>query len=329
MGKSSENKLRYFKYGLIVVLAIFLVSGLLLLLRSWEEQRGLFPSHEISEKTVSYNGTDYVLKDNIETFLVMGLDKYEGTSVNDSYNNDQQADFLMLFVFDNDLKKCSAIHINRDSMTDVNVLGIAGNRVDTATKQIALAHTYGNGNDVSCRNTADAVSGLLMGMRVNHYISLTLDSVTVMNDLVGGVEVTVYEDFSGVDDTLVKDETVTLKGEHALNYVRTRYGLEDSSNSTRMKRQQQYMSALYEKYMQCVTADEEFIIEASIAMSEYMVSDRSVTQLQELARKFSEYEFAGITDFDGESVVGEQFMEFYPDEDSVIKTVVDNFYEVK
>ena len=329
MRKRSDSIQKYIKCGFIALLIVFLIFALFIWLKSWEERHDLFPSHEVLQETFLYNGEEYVLKEDVETFLVMGLDKFNGASANDSYNNDKQADFLMLFVFDNALKKCSAIHINRDTMAQVNVLGVAGNRVDTVNKQIALAHTYGNGDDVSCRNTADAVSCLLMDTKVNHYISLVLDSVTVMNDLVGGVEVTVLDDFSEVDEALVKDEKVTLNGQQAIHYVRTRQGLEDSSNTTRMKRQQQYINAFYEKFTECVENDEEFIVKASLAVSDYIVSDRSVTQLQELARKFSEYEFTGINDLDGKSVVGEQFMEFYPDEDSVKKLVIDNFYEVK
>lgn len=329
MRKTSGNKIKYLKYGLIAVLSVFLILGLFLLLKGWEKRHSFFPSREISEETLTYKGGEYVLKDNIETFLVLGLDKFDGDFVNDSYNNDQCADFLMLFVFDNNTKKCSAVHVNRDTMAQVNVLGVAGNRVDTVTRQISLAHTYGQGGDVSCRNTADAVSKLLMNVKVNHYISFTLDSVTVMNDLVGGVEVVVSDDFSEIDETLVQGETITLTGEQAMSFVRTRYGLEDSSNSTRMKRQQQYITALYEKYTECVENDEDFIVESTLAMSDYIVSDRSVTQLQELSRKFSEYEFVGIDDFDGELTLGEEFMEFYPDEDSVLEIVVDSFYEIK
>lgn len=329
MREAKDTKGLYFKCALVVILVVSLISVAFLVLSEWEKHQGLFPNHGIDEGILIYNDVEYVPKNNIETFLVMGLDKYEGTSVNDSYNNDQQADFLMLFIFDNEAKKCSTIHINRDTMTDVNVLGVAGNRVDTVTKQIALAHTYGNGGDVSCRNTADAVSELLMGVRINHYISLAMDSVMVMNDLVDGVEITVLEDFTEIDNTMVKGNTVTLIGEQALHYVRTRYGLEDSSNSTRMERQQQYINALYDKYIQKIESDEEFIIEASLAMSDYIVSDRSVTQLQELGKKFAEYEFVEIEDFDGDTVLGEKFMEFYPYDDSIINTVIANFYEPK
>ena len=56
--------------------------------------------------------------------------------------------------------------------------------------------------------------------------------------------------------------------------------------------------------------------------------DRSITQLQTLAKKFNQYEFAGIKSIDGENKV-EEFVEFYPDEDSLKKVVVELFYEPK
>jgi LCP family protein required for cell wall assembly len=318
----------YFKYVISAVVAVALVTVSLVALQIWENHQGTFPGDNVTENGfVEHNGIEYALKDNIETFLVIGLDKYEGSSTADSYNNDKQADFLMLFVFDNEAKKFTAIHINRDTMTDVNVLGVAGNKIYSVEKQIALAHTYGNGRDVSCRNTADAVSGLLMGTKVNHYMSVTLDAVPVFNDLVGGVELTVMDDFTGIDPTLVKGETVTLNGQQALTYVRTRYGLEDSTNTTRMKRQRQYMDALYEQFQSCVDADDEFILEASVKMSDYMISDRSVTQLQTLANKFNEYDFVEICEIEGESKKGAEFMEFYPYESSIKETVISLFYE--
>ena len=161
--------------------------------------------------------------------------------------------------------------------------------INTVTKQIALSHTYGNGKEISCRNTADSVSELLYGMQIDHFISLTMDSVGIYNDLVGGVEVTVLDDFKGIDDTLIKGEKVLLKSKHALNYVRTRYGLDDSSNNNRMNRQQQYVNALFEKSKKITEKNDEFIIDASLKMADYIVSDRSVTQLQELAKKIVDY----------------------------------------
>lgn len=328
MKKTSDGK-KYIKAAIVVLSVVFVMSLALFLINIWEDRQGFYPEYEIAAETLRYGGQEYELSDNISTLLVLGLDKFEGDSSADSYNNDKQSDFLMIFIFDNDAKECSAIHINRDTMAKINVLGVAGNKVGTVNRQIALAHTYGNGRDVSCRNAAEAVSSLLMGIKVDHYISLNMDSVAIVNDLVGGVEVTVLDDFTGIDDTLVKGKKVTLKGSQALVYVRTRYGLEDSSNSTRMKRQQQYINALHDKFYDCMENDEEFIIEATLKLSDHIVSDRSVTQLQELSRKFSEYEFLGIEQPEGRFDIVNDLVEFYPDKKSIERIVIDKFYELK
>ena len=329
MRKTGFRKIPHLKIIICCILAAFLLVGGFLLLQNWEGKIGFFPEHETSDGTIEYNGIKYVPKGNIETFLVLGLDKYEGSSGADSYNNDKQADFLMLFIFDNDAKKYTAIQINRDTMVDINVLGVAGNKIDTVYGQIALSHTYGNGKDLSCHNVANSISSLMMGISVNHYISLTLDAVPVVNDLVGGVTVEVLDDFTGIDDSLVKGETVVLKGDQALTYVQTRQGLEDSSNTTRMKRQQQYIKALHDAFNECAAADDAFIVDASLKISGYMVSDRSVTQLQVLAQKLTEYEFLGIENIAGESVVGNKFMEFYPNKEEIKKMVIELFYTPK
>lgn len=329
MGKKRNDKRKLMRGLAVALLAVFLLTGAFLLLELWEKRQSIFPEQKTENTVYEYNGVEYVKNEDVESFLILGLDKFEDAINNDSYNNDQRADFLMLLVFDNSEKKFTAVHLNRDTMVNMNVLGVAGQKIGTVNKQLALAHTYGNGRDVSCRNTADAVSELLNGVKVNHYLSITMDAVPILNDLLGGVEVTVLDDFSGIDDTLIKGEMVTLHGDHALTYVRERYGLEDSSNSTRMVRQRQYMTAVYDKAMLKIENDDNFVIEASSKLADYIVSDRSVNQLQEIAKKLSQYKFTEIETLEGESVVKDGLMEFRPDADSIDKIVFELFYKKK
>ena len=327
MRENGSRKRKIVKIATAVLLMVFIVVSALVLLQNWEKTQGMFPTLSPEDTTVEHNGKEYVLNQDVDTLLVLGLDKYMGVHTGASYNNDKQADFLMLLVFNNKEKTTTAIHINRDTMARVNVLAIDGIKViNTVTKQIALSHSYGNGKEISCRNTADSVSELLYGMQIDHFISLTMDSVGIYNDLVGGVEVTVLDDFKGIDDTLIKGEKVLLKSKHALNYVRTRYGLDDSSNNNRMNRQQQYVNALFEKSKKITEKNDEFIIDASLKMADYIVSDRSVTQLQELAKKIDDYKFMGIKTIKGESKIGEEFIEFYPDNDDIKNLVIELFY---
>ncbi len=321
-----NNSLKYAVIGLVVIL---LITAGLLLIRAWEKGWGIFGGPDTEDGVVVYEGQEYVLKDGIETFLVLGLDKYEGEEGSDSHGTGVQADFLMLFAFDNNTKKCEAIHINRDTMTKVNKLSVGGTTVvESYTKQIALAYNYVNDtNDkIRCRNTKDSVEYLLNGINVDHYLSLTMDFVPAMVDMVGGVTLTVMDDFTGIDDTLVKGETVTLTGEQALTYVRTRYGLEDSTNSTRMARQQQFINLLREKVMTLADADENFLLNLIQTLDQYVAYDSSDQKMQQFAQKFEKYEFLGIREMEGESRMGEKFVEFYPDEDSIWEIVIDMFY---
>ena len=325
-----KTKNNHLKYVAIILVLIFLIAAAFLVIEVWENRQGRFPVSSTEDGVVSYNGVDYVYKDNIETFLVLGLDKYEGSDSADSHESGVQADFLMLFVFDNNTKKSTAVQINRDTMTKINKLGIGGVKVDSLTAQIALAYNYASDNDkVKCRNVKDSVEYLLNGIKIDHYLSLTMDAVPASCNLVGGVEVTVLDDFTGIDDTLVKGEKVTLTGEQALRYVRTRYGLEDSTNNTRMARQQQYINALYEKVNSKIAADDEFLVKLVETMDDYIVYDSSDQRMLDFAEKFDDYEFLGIQEIEGESKLGEEFVEFYPNEDYIWSLVIDLFYAPK
>ncbi len=319
---SGKNPLRYLAFLLV---AVFVVSAVLLGINIWERQQGLFPEDGgyNRQTVIDYNGKDYVLRDELRTILIMGLDSFDAPQDTDGYTNDQQADFLVLLVLDEANESWSAIHLNRDTMTPVHVLGVAGQKVDTRTMQLALAHAYGNGKEVSCNNTADAVSELLYGVKVDHYISLTMDAVAQFNDMIGGVEVTVMDDFSGIDNTLVQGEKVTLKGEQALTYVRSRQGVGDGTNLGRMERQRQYIEALIEQTRRYMEQDEAFSVNSVAKLAEYMVTDRSVTQLEKLMDKMALYRWDGIRTIEGRSEIGEDFMEFYPDEQSLKQQVIE------
>ena len=325
---NEENRARILRASAVILAIIFLASAAFFFLSLWERKHESFKdSGTVALKEVlQYNGKEYVLKENIETYLFLGLDKFNGESA-DSYNNEKQADFLMLLVADNKNSSYTALHINRDTIAEIDMLGVAGDKIGTEKSQIALAHTYGNGKEVSCRNTAKAVSKLLLGAEIDHYVSATMDAVAVYNDYIGGIEVTVLDDFTGIDDTLVKGETVTLRGEHSLNYVRTRYGLDDSTNNNRMARQQQYLKALYSKTQQELENNDSFIEQQFLKLNNYIVTDCSANKLQAFMNKLSGYEFTGILDIDGETVKGKKFMEFYPDEESVKEVAIKLFYK--
>lgn len=311
-----------------VCLAVALLGGALAV--SYHLDKKAAPRQEIVglDDVIEHDGKTYRVKRNYETILVMGLDKYEGEIDNSAYSNNQQADFLILYVFDHDNKTCTPIHLNRDTMVDMDVLGVAGQKIGTVNAQLALAHTYGNGQKVSCRNTMNAVSGLLLNARIDHYVSVTMDAVAKLNDLVGGVTVEVLEDIPNMPE-LTKGSVVTLTGEQALRYVRARWYVADSTNLNRMNRQRQYLDALFAQTRLCMEKDANFAINAFSEFDGLMVTDFSVEKIQYVQQRTSKYEMLDIRDIKGDAILGERFMEYYVDEDALLQLVLDVFYEVE
>ena len=319
-----------FKILVIVLSTMILLVGGIFAIQVWENKNTFPPDLGYEDdKTINYNGKTYIYNKNIETFLVIGLDVLGEDVSDDIYRNDKRADFLVLFVFDNEKQICKAIQINRDTVTEMNILGVAGQKVGTITQQIALSHSYGNGREVSSRNTADAVANLLFDIKVNHYASITMEAVPVYNDFIGGVELEILDDFTGIDNSLIKGKIINLTGEQALTYIRSRQGLPNATNVKRMERQRQYMTALYKKTKDVSSGNDTFVAEAASKVADYFLSDTSTNRLETIFEKIKNYDFKGFVEIQGENKVVNNFMEFHPNKDSMKKIVVDLFYKEK
>lgn len=281
----------------------------------------------IAEDVVQFQGENYRLREDLQTILILGLDKFEREEQTIAYTNKMQADFLLLAIIDEKANTCSLLHLNRDTMTEIPRLGLGGAGAGSFIGQLALAHTYGSGGSDSSLNAVKAVSNLLGGVKIDHYMTLTMDAVGKINDLVGGVTLTLLDDFTDLDPAMEQGKEMTLKGEQALLYVRNRAELDDSSNLRRMERQRQYLNEFYKALMEKNKTVDGFLSSALLKVNDSFASDCSVNQLNELSKVLEKCELQPIVSIDGQAVQGEEFVEFYVDEDSLQETVISLFYE--
>ena len=262
---------------------------------------------------------------NVETLLVLGVDDYTNSHDTDSYNSGHQTDFLVLFVRDVDTGKTAAIHINRDTMTDITTLGVTGQPTGTIHAQLALAYNYGNSSQARSRNTVDAVKYLFYGVQIDHYITITMDAVPILNDWAGGVTVEVLDDFTAIDSSLVPGELVRLDGTQALTYVRTRYGLDDSTNLHRMERQRQYAEEWIHS-AQGLLNDAQAVTDLVIQLDGYYHSDCTADELSSYAEGLSLSPSAIVYQIEGDTMQGDVYMEFRVDEEYLQQLVLELFY---
>ncbi len=276
---------------------------------------------------IHYNNKKYKPKNYLDTVLLIGTDSEGKVYESASYNNSNKADFIALLVFDNNTKKCDIIQLNRDTIAEIPVLGLTGEKAGTTTGQLALAYTYGNGLELSCKNTVKAVSNFLYQIEIDNYLSMNMDAIAALNDVVGGVEVEVLDDFSDVDPALIEGEKVLLSGKQALTYVRGRSGVGDQSNLSRMNRQRQYMAAFAEKIKNAYETNNELVLNAYNAITDYIVTDCSITVLSDTAERLSEYEVKDIISPEGEIVESNEFIEFHADDAKLKDLVISLFYD--
>lgn len=65
--------------------------------------------------------------------------------------------------------------------------------------QLSLAHSMGLDQNMRAENTVDAVSTLRKGQKIDGYAMINMSAIQVVNDMVGGVTVTIEGDFSERD----------------------------------------------------------------------------------------------------------------------------------
>lgn len=278
-----------------------------------------------------YKDAEYPIKKHLQTILLIGTDNQdayeERTDGFPDYYSYTQADFLMLLALDPEANEAQIIQLNRDTMTDVPWLDIFGKYGGTEYKQLCLAFNYGDGGATSCRNTMDAVSRLLFDAPIQSYIQVPVSVIPVLNDLVGGVPVTMTEDLTILDPSFVKGTTIRLNGSQAEKYVRARMELEDDTNIARMNRQRQYLDSFQKCAREALNTDSEFVVKLLEKLGEYMQTDLTGQQLSDLITRLDKSDISPIRSPEGKLEEGEEYYEFYVDEDSLWELVKSAYCE--
>lgn len=213
----------------------------------------------------TYEGRRYEARppSELTTILLIGYDHdAQGqTEALHGYSGGGQADFLLLVVLDHRYDQIHLLQIDRDTMTRVRVTDSFGNQHDRSSLQICLSHAYGSTREQNNANTVLAVETLLGieqaddGVGIDWYIAMDISGISRLNDLLGGVTVTIGEDMTDIDPMMTAGTTLTLTGAQAERFCRARLGVGDQTNASRMARQRQYMSAAGEQLMQLVRSN--------------------------------------------------------------------------
>lgn len=340
--KKSLTKRKVFLTVLMVILGIFILAVAALLFMRMKGESSMKESKTSEEitapkdaqiesdgKIVVYKGERYCYNEDNINILCMGVDKSIQETSDASIGENGQADTLLLAVLNSRTGDISLVNISRDSMVDVDEYNFQGNFLGTSNMQICLAYSYGDGKSESCENTMKAVSRLLYGMPIHAYAAIDYDGISVLNDAVGGVEVEVLEDLTKSDPQLAKGNVLTLQGNQAHTYVRSRNTALLDSNNMRMERQKQYLFAFINKTLTETRANATVPLTLYQAVSDYMVTDIAPSEVTYLASLLLQKGFSmdDMQSVPGEVRDGGKYAEFIPDDTGLYELILDVFYE--
>lgn len=287
------------------------------------------------ENTVFWNGKTYNRNTYVKAVLCMGVDR-DGPMTETTLSGDGgQADGIFLLANDTARGSMKILLIPRDSMTEITKTDTSwtetnGAKLGEVVDHLSLSYAYGDGREKSCEYTKQAVSHLLMGLKIDSYMAADLEIIASLNDEVGGVTVTIPTmGMEQADPEFVFGQTVRLKGEQAERFVRFRDTERDNSAISRMEQQKLYISGFFQAVKE-KSRTESNITEHLFEMSQdYMVTDMAKDEYLKLAINALEGEGLTSASFKmapGTGTATETYDEYYVDQEALVPILLDLFY---
>lgn len=282
-----------------------------------------------SENTITYKGKTYVYNKSMTSILCMGIDKRDGFGLEDeTVGTGGQADALYLIAMDTATGKTDIIGVARDIYTDIEVYSTGGHYMGTQNAQLCLAYAYGDGKETSCENTVNAVQRLFYNLPVNSYIAVELDAIAELNDAVGGVTVTLKDDFYYFNSLLgYKGDTITLYGDEARAFLQYRDVSELESGVDRMNRQLQYLESFTQTAIEMTKKDLSTPVTLFNIATDYSVTNLNASKISALA--YTVVTSNAAVDFKkvpGEVVKNGEYAEYVVDKQGMLELILDVYY---
>lgn len=339
--KSNKNKKKMPVWAKVIISIILiialLISGtvgayMIIKNKGANDLSSIAKTDTAHQEIITYKGHRYEFNENVVSVAFMGVDQ------RDLLNN-TQTDFVgctdadIVVTVDISTGAAKVIAIPRDTMVDVDQYSTNNVFLKTSNVQLCLAYAYGDGKEKSCKNVADAMSRILLDVPIQKYFALDLDGIKPLNDAIGGVKVTSTYDIP--KHNIKKGQEVTLRGDMAEAYVRTRDMDTINASLNRTDRQVQYVKAYINQVIPAVMNDVGIVSDLYNTANQYSRTNLSLNNVTYLASVLLNN---GVTDYEVYKLEGKMteehesdfpdavFAQFHPDEDSIMETVLSVYY---
>lgn len=278
-----------------------------------------------SNITVEYEGTTYRYREmDITNYLWIGVNDAQITDEGSQENG--LAVLLVLLSADKKNQTITPIIVDPDT-----IIAVVDEENSSGGKRIRIGQANAlPGEDMTgSDDTVLALSQLFYGVPIDHYIAVDIDGISILNDAIGGVPITMEDDLTELDPELVQGTTVSLNGQQARKVLCGQINQEDGAGTSRTELQKVYLDHLRAKLLEH-TDGKLYLLKELSKLDRYYVTDLEGSELLSVLRRYENYEWKESIDLPGEYHSGEDgAQEFWVNESEMWEVLKDLWFKEK
>ncbi|MGN1015424.1 MAG: LCP family protein [Faecousia sp.] len=330
-----KKPIRWVLSGVFLLAVLLVVGALVVRQRSSQALHTVAASEgsgiqmDSDYRRITVDGRDYTYNNQITLILYAGIDSDAALETYNRYTIAPRADSVELIILDQYHKKISILALSRDTIASIGRYTMNGNFRGYYDAQLGYAYAFGDGGKASCQNLLDAVSRILGGIPIHEYVITNRGSIVRINDMMGGVTVTVPNDeLAQKHPELTAGSTVRLTADNVTDFVSWRDTGLPFSNNARMQRQRAFSTAFLSMFRERAAREPDAVwaeiermgpdMQTSITKGQYL---NLLTYLSEDTFSEDDYYF-----LEGRDAAGPEHDEVYLEAEQCAQTILKLFY---
>lgn len=270
---------------------------------------------------LTVDGQKYRYQSQYDTVLFLGIDSRDTEQLDkEGVGTGGRSDTIILLQIDPQAQTIQPITLSRDTMTKVDVYDRDRNFLFSGRMQLNMQYSFGDNPKRSCLLSKKKVSEVLLGLPIDSYCSLTLDGILAAADAMGGVTLTLEDDWTDIAPSYTAGTTITMQGEPLERFLRYRDTTETGSNNVRMQRHGWFIREMFSQMGKLGTSGAEKLLEQ---LDPYLESDMDADTISRLVSYRMSDEVLNVP---GETVHGKAHDEYNIDEDALYQFLLELYY---
>ena len=274
---------------------------------------------DVDYHTYVVDGKEYSYNSHLMNFLITGVDSEDTES--------GQSDFVLVLSFDRENSNYRILQLDRGAMVPIRMYDQERNFLGWKESYLALSYTYGQGTKQSTLFTKDAVSKLLHSIPITYYMTLSVQDLSMIQNVIGDMEVKIVDELAqNINPEWTVGSTALITAENVEQFLRFRDINMSGTNEMRMERQKEYMNTYLSALKNLIDSDFNTALNRVSEVADKVYTNVELGEISDILDMVTDYTFDDIYQLPGEVKQGMIRDYFEIDYESLDDLIVSLYY---